>query len=94
VLVINLIDSPSIESVPLGSLEFGIDAPILSPPLDVLALEAKRKRSYDLTRKFQVAWVAKLPWAKLQVGFDGCGKYVKCKICSEVEHKNKLLAPK
>ncbi len=37
VLVINLIDFPNIELAPLGFLEFGIDAPILSPPLDVLA---------------------------------------------------------
>jgi hypothetical protein len=37
VLIINLIDYPSTESTPPGSSEFGIDAPILSPPLDVLA---------------------------------------------------------
>jgi hypothetical protein len=37
VLVINLIDYPGTESAPPGSSEFGIDAPILSPPLDVLA---------------------------------------------------------
>jgi hypothetical protein len=31
--------------------------------------------------------------AKLQMGVDGCLFLVKCKVCSEVEHKNKLLAP-
>jgi hypothetical protein len=35
-----------------------------------------------------------LPWDALQFVFDGCGKYKKCKISFEVEHKNKLLAPK
>jgi hypothetical protein len=56
----------------------------------VLAPNAKKKWSYDLTWKFQVEWAEKLPWAKLQVGFDGCGKYVECKICFEVEQKNKI----
>ncbi len=28
------------------------------------------------------------------MGVDGCVQFVKCKVCSKVEHKNKLLAPK
>jgi hypothetical protein len=28
------------------------------------------------------------------MGVDGCVHLVKCKVCSKVEHKNKLLAPK
>jgi hypothetical protein len=28
------------------------------------------------------------------MGVDGCVHRVKCKICSKVEHKDKLLAPK
>jgi len=45
VLVMNLIDSLCTKSSPLGfPLElFGIDAPILFPPLDVLALITKQK---------------------------------------------------
>jgi len=49
VLVINLINSLGIESAPLGSSKFGIDAPILPPPFNVLALEANKKWSYDST---------------------------------------------
>jgi hypothetical protein len=79
VLIINLIDYLGIESVPLGFPKFGIDALVLSLPLDV-DLKVKKKQSYDLRRKFQVEWGTKLPWAKFQVGYDGYGKYVKCKI--------------
>jgi hypothetical protein len=35
VLVINLIDSLGIKSISVGFLDFGIDAHVLSPPLDV-----------------------------------------------------------
>jgi hypothetical protein len=28
------------------------------------------------------------------MGVDGCVHLVKCKVCLEVEHKNKLLVPK
>jgi hypothetical protein len=45
-------------------------------------------------RNFKVSWATKLPWAKLQMGVDGCVYFMKCKVCSEVEHKNKLLVPK
>ncbi len=41
VLVINLTDSPSTTSTPLGSSKFGIDAPILSPPFNVLTPKTK-----------------------------------------------------
>ncbi len=91
-LVINLVYFPKTKSAPLGFPEFGFDGFVLFPPFNVLALEVKKKHSYDLTQKFQVEWVVKLPWVELQVGFDGCGKYVKCKICFEVYHKDKLIA--
>jgi len=39
-------------------------------------------------------WVAKLAWAELQVGFNGCVHVVKCKMYFEVEYKSNLLAPK
>jgi hypothetical protein len=70
----------------LGFPEFGIDAFVLFLPLDV-DLKVKKKQSYDLRRKFQVEWAAKLPWVKFQVGYDGCGKYVKCKIYSKLSIK-------
>jgi hypothetical protein len=43
VLVINLIYFPSTKITPLSFPEFGIDALGLFPPLDVLALEVKKK---------------------------------------------------
>jgi hypothetical protein len=49
---------------------------------------------YESKKKFQVTWVAKLSCYELQMGVDGCVHLVKCKVCSKVEHKNKLLAPK
>jgi hypothetical protein len=49
VLVINLINYLGILSTPLGSSKFGIDAPILPPPFNALALEANKKWSYDST---------------------------------------------
>jgi len=50
--------------------------------------------AYESKKMFKVSWVAKLPWVELQVGFDGFLHTMKCKICSKIEHKNKLLAPK
>ncbi len=47
--------------------------------------------NYDTTKKFQDSWATKLPWAELCVRLDGSLHIVKCKICSEVERKNKLL---
>jgi hypothetical protein len=53
-----------------------------------------KKRNYDSTRKFQELWIAKLLWAKMCLGSNGCLHIVKCKIYSQVEGKDKLLAPK
>ncbi len=53
-----------------------------------------KKRNYDTTRKFQDSWVAKLPWAKLCVKSNGNPHTIKCKICSEVKGKNKVLSTK
>jgi hypothetical protein len=50
--------------------------------------------AYEAKLKFQVSWAAKLPWAKLQLGFTSGVHVVKCKTFLEVEHKNKLIAPK
>jgi hypothetical protein len=49
VSIINLIDFPGTKSAPLGSLKFGIDSLVFFPPFDVLAPNAKKKWSYDLT---------------------------------------------
>lgn len=50
-----------------------------------------RKWNYDATKRFQDSWVAKLPWAKLCMGSNGDLHIIKCRACSEVEGKDKLL---
>jgi hypothetical protein len=40
---------------------------------------------------FHDVWNAKFPWAKSVVDVDG---KVKCKVCSKIEGKENLLAPK
>jgi hypothetical protein len=39
-------------------------------------------------------WVCCFPWAETIVGEDGLVTHVQCKICSNIERKPKLLAPK
>jgi hypothetical protein len=54
----------------------------------------KRRRNYDRTRKFQLEFQAKLPWAEGVLTEDGRLHMVKCRPCSVVEGMPKLLAPK
>ncbi len=49
------------------------------------------KKSYDSNRKFQAKWVAKLPWAKGLVATNGIIQIVRCKVCSLVENKDKIV---
>jgi hypothetical protein len=62
--------------------------------VEVLEQNINKTCDYESKKKFQVSWVAKLPWFELQMGVDGCVHLVKCKVCSKVEHKNKLLVLK
>jgi hypothetical protein len=43
---------------------------------------------------FHDVWSAKLPWAKSVVDVDGKVHQVRYNICSKIEGKEKLLAPK
>lgn len=54
----------------------------------------KRKQAYELNRKFQASWAAKLPWAESVLSEDGLVTHVQCKICTKVSGKDKLLVPK
>jgi len=54
----------------------------------------KAKKSYDVARRFQLEWAARLPWAESVLSSDGRLHHVKCRSCSAVEGKAKLLAPK
>ncbi len=53
-----------------------------------------KKWNYDTTKKIQDSWSTKLPWAELCVRLDGSLHIVKCRICSEVARKNKVLSAK
>ncbi len=50
-----------------------------------------KKWNYDTTIKFQDSWVVKLPWTKLCVRSNCSLHTVKCRICNEVERKDKVL---
>ncbi len=53
-----------------------------------------KKKNYDARRKFQEKRVAKLPWAELFVGENGTLHIIKCRVCIEVEGKNKIFTAK
>jgi hypothetical protein len=68
-----------------------LDPATASPSHDLVR---KRRREYDLNRHFQDHWAAKMPWAEAIIGASGQVTQVHCKICSEVEQREKLLVPK
>lgn len=39
-------------------------------------------------------WATKLSWTEVVVGCDGKLMMVQCKVCSEIEGREKLLVPK
>jgi hypothetical protein len=49
---------------------------------------------YERNRHWQDSWAARLPWVESSLGRDGRVTQVRCKVCSEVEGREKLLAPK
>jgi hypothetical protein len=49
------------------------------------------KKSYESSKKFQAKWVTKLPWAKGLVAASGIIQIVRCKVCSLVENKDKIM---
>ena len=54
----------------------------------------KWKRTYDLTKKYQVEWVAKAPWSEGVLRDDRLLYVVKCTIYLVVGRKPCLMAPK
>jgi hypothetical protein len=51
-------------------------------------------RFYEKSRVFKNMWVCHFLWAELIIGDDGLVSQVRCTICSKIEGKPKLLAPK
>ena len=81
-----------IDVSPTATPEVVILDPKVASPAHELA--RARRRSYELNRHFQDSWAARLPWAESVVSADGTVRQVRCKICSEVEGREKLLVPK
>jgi hypothetical protein len=57
-------------------------------------LAKRQKKNYDKSRKFQLEWSAKLPWAEGVLLTDGRLYMVSCRACTIVEGREKLLSPK
>ena len=62
--------------------------------IESLATKKKPKKNYDLTRKFQLEWACKLPWAEGILTNNGRLHMVKCTVCSTMEKSDRLMQPK
>lgn len=51
-------------------------------------------RTYEANRHWQDSWTARLPWAESVLGRDGRVVQVRCKICTDIMGREKLLVPK
>ena len=62
--------------------------------IDSIAPKKKPRKNYDLTRKFQLEWACKLPWAEGILTNNGRLHMVKCTVCSTMEKSDRLMQPK
>ncbi len=62
--------------------------PIVQPKLEI------KKQNYNAIRKFQDFCATKFPLVELCLGSHGNLHTIKCKVCSEVDGKDKLLLAK
>jgi len=70
---------------------------ISKPKIKTIARTTKKKhkkKEWELNWNFQEMRIAKLPWVKIVVGCDGKLSMVCCKICSEIDGREKLMVPK
>jgi hypothetical protein len=54
----------------------------------------KRKKECDISQVFKNEWVAKFPLIELVINLEGKLQMVHCKVCTQMEGKEKLLNPK
>jgi hypothetical protein len=54
----------------------------------------RRRRDYERSRVYQDIWATKLPWAESVLGNDGKVHQVRCLVCTKINGREKLLAPK
>jgi hypothetical protein len=69
-----------------------IDNFFSTPNVHLANVPLIKKKNYDANRKFKKSWATKLPCAEFCLLLNGNLHTIKCKICSEVEGKDKLLA--
>ncbi len=87
---------PSSSSSSLGTFNPIVEAlTMLTLALSLLHMHNKKmKVQWQVIRNFQDTWATKLPWAKLVIGEDNKLHHVRCKVCTDVEHREKLLVLK
>jgi hypothetical protein len=51
-------------------------------------------KEWEINKKIQDVWVAKLPWAEAMLGANGKVNMVKCCVSSQIESRKQLLVPK
>ncbi len=56
-----------------------------------MALGRSLAKNHDNSRNLQAEWATKLPWAKGLVVAGGIIQIVRCKICSLIENKEKIV---
>jgi len=66
--------------------------PLFVSPCKKQKKEGKiQKKSYDNIHKFQIEWVTRRPWPKGLVSKGGFINVMKCKMCSLIENKEKII---
>jgi hypothetical protein len=71
------------------------NGPLSLPPCKKQENEGKNKiKSYGNTCKFQIEWAIYMPWVKGLVFKGGFKNVVKCRVCSLIENKEKIIGCK
>jgi hypothetical protein len=70
-----------------------------NPPFEkkkpnVNGIAKEKKESYDSTKKFQAKWASKLTWIEGLIAKSGFIHNVKCKVCSLIKNKGKIVGRK
>jgi hypothetical protein len=66
--------------------------PPFVPPCKKQKNEGNNKiKSYDNTCKFQIEWAIYMPWAKGLMFKGGFKNEVKCRVCSLIDNKEKIV---
>jgi len=87
-----VIDFDEIVEVSNSQFDPQVDPPRKKQKLGVDGIgEKPPKKSYNNSRKFQAKWVGKLPWAKGLMAVGGIIWTMRCKVCSFIENKDKII---